>query len=118
MTENPVTVEDAEQNSYIDIRDIHPDWELMKCWNCGHTERIAPNQHMRVCHNCFMDNSPTDVEGEDTVKGPDDKTYVDYRLVWYGDISIEEAKRKYKRNTKEASNSIRKSRARNREVSI
>lgn len=86
-------------DQYVDVRDIHPDWWEMECWNCGHTERIGPNRHMRVCRHCFMDNKPTDHDAESTVEGPDGKLYTDYRLLWYGDISIEEAQRRYEENT-------------------
>lgn len=113
MTDDAPTVDD-----YVDIRDVHPDYDEMECWNCGHTERIGPNRRMRICHNCFMDNSPTDHDGESIVEGPDGELYVDYRLLWYGDVSIEEAQARYERRTKDARDRGRRHRARERTVRL
>ena len=107
-----------EQSDYVDIRDIHPDWGEMECWNCGHVERVAPNRHMRICHNCFMDNSPTDTEGEYTVEGPDGESYTDYRLLWYGDVSIEEAQRRYEEKTEDVNEWIKRDRSNDRSVAL
>jgi len=95
-----VTIEcETGLEDYTDVRDVHPDYSKMECWNCGHTERIGPNRHIRVCHNCFMDNRTTDHDGKYTVVGPDGERYTDYRLVWYGDVSYQEAQRRYKEKT-------------------
>ena len=113
-----MTGPDTGLSDYVDVRDIHPDYSMMECWNCGHTERIGPNRHMRVCHNCFMDNQPTDHETSSTVEGPDGELYVDYRQLWYGDVSIEEAQRRYEDNTKEMQERFKRDRARERTVKI
>lgn len=105
-------------NGYVDARDIHPDYSEMTCWNCGHTERVGPNRHMRICHNCFMDNRPTDHETSSTVEGPDGELYTDYRLLWYGDVSIEEAQRRYEKKTKDVQERAERRRARERTVKL
>jgi NMD protein affecting ribosome stability and mRNA decay len=105
-------------DEYIDVRDMHPDYSEMECWNCGATERIGPNRHMRICHNCFMDNSPTDHESESTVEGPDGELYVDYRLLWYGDVSRAEARRRYKEKTADIREQSKRYDARDRAVRL
>lgn len=109
---------DGEVGSYVDIRDIHPGYSLMECWNCGHTEWVGLHRRMRICHNCFMDNEPTDHETSSTVEGPDGEVYMDYRQLWYGDVSIEEAQRRYDENTKSIKESIERDRARERAVRV
>ena len=104
-------------DTYVDVRDVHPDWAEMECWNCGHVERVAPNRHTRVCHNCFMDNSPTETDSDYTVEGPDG-FYVDYRLLWYGDVSVEEAQKRYESKTGDVKESIKRRRAHDRRVRI
>jgi len=103
---------------YIDVRDIHPDYSNMECWNCGHKERIGPNRHMRICHNCFMDNDTTDHETDSTVEGPDGNLYLDYRLLWYGDVSFQEAQERYENSTKDMRERTKRKRARERTVRL
>jgi hypothetical protein len=103
---------------YADAKELHPDYTLMECWNCGHTEWIGPNRHKRVCHRCFMDNSPSDHSGDSTVEGPDGQQYVDYRLLWYGDVSWEEARKKYRERTSDIRERARRDRARDRTVRL
>lgn len=108
----------TDLEDYVDIRDIHPDYSEMECWNCGHVERIHPNRHILTCHNCFMGNDPVDREASSTVEGPDGELYTDYRQLWYGDVSIEEAQRRYEESTKDIQERIERDRARERTVSI
>jgi hypothetical protein len=105
-------------DQYVDIREIHPDFDEQECWSCGHTEWIGPSRHTRVCHNCFVDNSPTDHDGSSVVEGPDDELYVDYRLLWYGDVSLEEARQRYDEKTEGIRERAARSRARERAVRL
>lgn len=66
---------------YVDIREIHPAYREEECWNCGHTRFVR--RRWRVCKECFMGQQKHDGE------------YTDYRELWYGDVSIGEAKRRY-----------------------
>jgi|AKVG01.1.fsa_nt_gi hypothetical protein len=63
--------------------------------------------------------TPDDIDDvEYTVEGPDGEQYIDYRIVWYGDVSLEEARRRYERATKNDEEDIRKMRARERSVRV
>ena len=117
MSEGETCTGDTERE-YVDIRDIHPDWSEMECWNCGHSERVGPNRHMRICHNCFIDNSPTEHETSSTVEGPDGELYTDYRRLWYGDIPVGEAQQRYETNTKGVRERGERERARERVVRL
>lgn len=74
---------------YIDVRELHPDYYEQECWNCGHSE--LRNQPFRCCPECFMGQEKHDPEPEHHT----DEGYIDYRLLWYGDVSMEEAHRRY-----------------------
>lgn len=105
-------------DGYIDIREVHPDYWELECWNCGATEWVGPNRHMRICHNCFMDNKPADYDTDYTVEGPDGNQYVDYRLLWFGDVSITEAQERYEEDTRDVRKSAERTRARDRAVRL
>lgn len=114
-----VTIEcETGLEDYTDVKEIHPDYHEMECWNCGETEWIEPNRHMRVCHYCFMDNNPTEHETSSTVVGPDGEYYCDYRKLWYGDVSLETAREKYRNKTEDVRNRAKRSRARDRQVRL
>jgi len=81
---------------YVDVREIHPDYERRSCWNCDNTwlaRRTA--RGTKACHHCFM--------GQEQVGHPDESHdhiragYIDYRLLWYGDVSVEEARERFVR---------------------
>lgn len=80
---------------YVDIRAIHPDYYVQECWNCGHSEHR--NRPFKVCPECFMGQKEVDHDGESVT----DDGYVDYRLLWYGDVSMEEAHRRYGETSEE-----------------
>jgi len=99
-------------SEYVDIREIHPDFFEQECWNCGYTElRKRP---FNSCPGCFMGQEQTGADGEYTT----DEGYVDYRKLWYGDVSLEEAHRRYEENTEDTRRRIQRRRARERTVRL
>ncbi|WP_337653212.1 hypothetical protein [Halomontanus rarus] len=80
---------------YIDVRELHPDYYEQVCWNCGHSE--LRNRPFTSCPECFMGQKKTDSDGEFVT----DEGYIDYRRLWYGDVSMEEAHRRYGETTDE-----------------
>lgn len=99
---------------YVDARDIHPDWREFECWNCGHTERVGPNRKIKMCHECFMGQDESDLSGEHL----SEHGHINYRTLWYGDVSIEEAKKQYEENTAKIRERIERERARERTVRL
>lgn len=74
-------------SEYVDVREVHPAYREAECWNCGYTRFVR--RRWTVCKECFMGQQKH--EGE----------YTDYRELWYGDVSIEEAKRRLQETEKE-----------------
>ena len=99
-------------SEFIDIREIHPDYYEQECWNCGYTE--LRNRPYRKCPECFMGQDGTDADGDYVTE----EGYIDYRKLWYGDVTIEEAKRRYEANTKSVRERLKRNRGRERSVRI
>lgn len=98
------------ESDYTDVRELHPDFDEQECWNCGYTE--LRERWFRKCPECFMGQEQHDGDGEFfTAEG-----YIDYRLLWYGDVDLAEAKRRYDDETKEMREQLERDRARKRAV--
>lgn len=99
---------------YVDVREIHPAYRREECWNCGHTRYVK--QRWRVCKECFMgqQQADEDLRGEYET----DEGYTDYRLLWYGDVSLSDAKRQYQETTEALWESQGRPGERNREVRV
>lgn len=105
-------------NQYVDVRDLMPNFEWQECWNCGNEKRIRTDTpgHWICCRECFMGQRkvPEERRGEyETEDG-----YTDYRRLWYGDVSIEQAKRKHERVVNTAKQRSKKIRSRDRTVRL
>lgn len=105
-------------SNYIDIRELMSNYERRECWNCGdgRWERLDAPQTI-MCRECFMGQRG----GDDRDTSKDHITpegYVDYRQLWYGDVSLAEAKRKYEHSTKDSRERMQRMDARERSVFI
>lgn len=104
-------------SEYVDIRDIHPTYEWQECWNCDNRKRIRTDRPpWRVCKGCFMGQVPVDEDLQTDITTPEG--YTDYRLLWYGDVSIAEAKRRYRETTEEITERHRRRDASDRAVRL
>lgn len=101
---------------YTDIRAIMDNYERRECHACGweYWERLDTQPRL-CCRNCFMGlRGGNDPERECVTGGG----HVDYRLLWYGDIPLDEAREKYRENTKETRERMERHRAEERAVSL
>ena len=87
-------------NGYVDVREVHPDYREEECWNCGNTRLVK--RRWTVCKECFMGQKQHGRNASSTTA----EGYTDYRLLWYGDVSIEEAKRLYKETQEDVRESM------------
>lgn len=100
---------------YVDVRDLLDVFEWRECWNCGNEKRVRTDQPpWKVCHECFMGQQQTDRDTEYVTP----EGYVDFRRLWYGNVSIAEAKRRYEENTAEIRERHARERARDRTVRV
>lgn len=107
----------TELEAYVDIEELLPMFEWQECWNCGHQKRVRTDRPpWKVCHECFMGQQKVDPEhrGDSTTE----EGYTDYRILWYGDVSIEEAKEQYRENTKDIRERHERMEARERTVRV
>lgn len=85
-------MERSSSEDYIDARELCVEYRQGECWNCGHTRWLwRRGVPWNVCKECFMGQRQHDHEAEYTTP----EGYTDYRLLWYGDVSIAEAKRRF-----------------------
>ncbi|WP_121744911.1 hypothetical protein [Natronorubrum halophilum] len=75
---------------YTDVREIHPDYYEQECWNCGYS--ALRKRSFQTCPKCFMGQEQHEDRDSEIYT---DEGYIDYRLLWYGDVSMEEAHRRY-----------------------
>lgn len=102
----------SDLSDYVDVRAIHPDYYERECWNCGYSElRKRP---FTCCPECFMGQKKHDYDTESRTE----EGYTDYRILWYGDIPLEEAHERYEEGTKDVRESMERRRARERQVRL
>lgn len=102
----------AMSKEYVNIEAIHPDYREETCWNCGNTKHVK--RRWTVCKECFMGQKQHNSDASATTP----EGYTDYRLLWYGDVSIEEAKRLHEKTQEEVRESMGHPGERKREVRI
>jgi NMD protein affecting ribosome stability and mRNA decay len=102
----PATTDDSTRtvDDYRDIRDIHPDWRWHECWHCGHRWRVRRPVDKRLCRHCFFGQEQLDSDDPRvTGNAPTKQGYINYRELWYGDVSPAEARRRFGETKQEIS---------------